>query len=58
MSLTNLDISKYLKKLPCLKPKDLSADLNLPEKYVTMQWDSTDKSRSISPILLEGIKQK
>ena len=55
---TNLDISKYLKKLPCLKPKDLSSDLNLPEKYITMQWDSTDKSRSISPILLEGIKQK
>jgi len=55
---TNLDISKYLKKLPCLKPIDCSADLNLPKKYITMQWDSTDTRRSLSPILLEGVKQK
>ena len=55
---TNLDISKYLKKLPCLKPIDHIPRIDLPEKYVTMQWDSTDKSRSISPILLEGVKQK
>ena len=53
-----LEISQYLKVLPCMDPIDCSSDLDLPEKFVTMQWDSTDASRQVSPIKLHTIKEK
>ena len=49
-----LEMSQYLKELPCLDP--VPVKMNLPKKFVTMQWDSTDIARSMSSIKLEGIK--
>lgn len=49
-----LEISQYLKELPCLEP--VAVKMNLPKKFITMQWDSTDVARSMSSIKLEGIK--
>jgi len=53
-----LEISQYLKKLVNVDPLPVGKDLNLPKKYVTQQWDSTDAGRNISPILLLTIQQK
>ena len=42
----DLDISKYLKNIPLLTPQPV--DLDLPEKFITCQWDSNDRKRTIS----------
>jgi len=52
-----IEISQYFKELPCMEPIDCSADLNLPEKFVTVQWDSTDAGRRPSPILAHKLEQ-
>jgi len=43
-----LEMSQYLVELPCLQP--VAVDLDLPKKYITVQWDSNDVARSMSPI--------
>jgi len=44
-----LDISQYLKNIPQLLAEPV--DLDLPEKFVTSQWDSTDRARTLRPHL-------
>ena len=53
---TSLEMSQYLKKPLLMKPKNVSLDL--PKKFITVQWDSTDVGRNISDILLKGIYSK
>ncbi len=50
-----IDAAKYLKKLPCLTPTVKNTDL--PSKYITVQWDSTDVARSLKPYQIEKIEQ-
>ncbi len=42
-----LDISKYLSNIPTLKAPNIKYKLELPKKYVTCQWDSTAKTRTL-----------
>ncbi|WP_321499979.1 hypothetical protein [Breoghania sp.] len=42
-----LDISHYLKNIPLLEAEDLSGDLDLPDQYVTVQWDSNEDARTL-----------
>ena len=42
-----VDLTQYLKYFPKLQAEDCSNDLNLPEKFITVQWDSTSKRRSM-----------
>tara|TARA_B100000212_G_scaffold338186_1_gene314316 strand:- start:1537 stop:2292 length:756 start_codon:yes stop_codon:yes gene_type:complete len=42
-----IDLTKYLKHFPQLSAEDCNIDLNLPEKFITVQWDSTSKRRSM-----------
>ena len=44
-----LDISQYLKNIPLLKAEPV--DMQLPERFVTCQWDSNDKARTLKPHL-------
>lgn len=53
-----IEVSQYLKQLPCLDPIDCSADLKLPNKFVTWQWDSTDKGRMPNDFKMMQIEQK
>ena len=48
-----IDASKYLKELPCVDPL---VKVSLPEKYITVQWDSTDAARSIKQHQIEKIE--
>tara|TARA_Y100001958_G_scaffold159648_1_gene162217 strand:- start:3452 stop:4228 length:777 start_codon:yes stop_codon:yes gene_type:complete len=51
-----LEISQYLRDLPELKPAIPNMWLPIDgNKFVTMQWDSTDISRSMTPIQIEGV---
>jgi len=50
-----LDASKLLKKAPLLKSKDLSDKIKLPKKYITVQFDTTDAGRALSPLMQQGI---
>ena len=41
-----IDMSQYLKTLPCLEAPDVNGFFkDLPEKFATLQFDSTDSSR-------------
>ena len=42
-----VDLTPYLQYFPQLTADDCSNDLNLPEKFITVQWDSTSKRRSM-----------
>ena len=42
-----IDLTPYLQYFPQLTADDCSNDLNLPEKFITVQWDSTSKRRSM-----------
>ena len=42
-----IDFTSYLKYFPQLSAEDCSKDLNLPNKFITVQWDSTSKRRSM-----------
>jgi hypothetical protein len=48
-----LDISQYLGKIPKLAAEPV--DLNLPERFITCQWDSTDRARTLKPHLREMV---
>jgi len=48
-----LEISQYLKTLPCLEP--LPIKLSLPKKFITVQWD-TSPDRAISPIKIAAVE--
>ncbi len=50
-----LDISEYLHLYPCIKPLDNKLT-NLPKKYITVQWDSTDEARRLSNIEIKNIE--
>lgn len=50
-----LDISQYLGKIPKLTAEPV--DLNLPERFVTCQWDSTDCARTLRPHLREMVME-
>ncbi len=50
-----LEMSQYLKKPVMLKP--IVNDW-LPDQYITVQWDSTDAGRTLSPLLQEKIHSK
>jgi len=52
-----IEISQYLKELPCMDPIDCSSDLKLPNRFVTVQWDSTDTARKPSPIRTHKLEQ-
>lgn len=57
-TMEGIEISQYLKELPCLDPIDVSSDLNLPKRFVTVQWDSTDSARKPSPIIMNKLEQE
>jgi hypothetical protein len=48
-----IDASELLKKLPEIKAE--KADISLPDKFVTYQFDTTDPSRTFSPIVINKI---
>jgi hypothetical protein len=50
-----LDISQYLKNIPLLKAEPL--DMELPERFVTCQWDSNDRGRTLKPHLREMVME-
>lgn len=50
---SSIDISKYLKNIPILKAE--TVDMQLPDKFVTCQWDSNDKARTLRPHLREMV---
>lgn len=52
------DASKILNNEILLEAEDCSKDLNLPKKFVTAQWDSTDTQRTLSPLIIENIYNK
>ena len=45
---SEIDISEYLKEIPLLATPKLSKEPPLPIKFITTQWDSTAKSRTLS----------
>lgn len=50
---SKLDISEYLKDIPRLKADPV--DMQLPERFITCQWDSSDRSRTLKPHLREMV---
>ena len=53
-----IDADKYLVGSPGLEPVDCSQHIALPMKYVTVQWDSADQSRQLSPILKNKVENE
>ena len=53
-TVVGLEISQYLKKPILLNP--IKSIHQLPNKFVTMQWDSTDERRTFSEILTNKIE--
>jgi len=45
-SVAPLDISQYLKRIPPLNAEH--QDIELPERFITVQWDSNERKRTIS----------
>ena len=50
-----LEMSQYLKNPPMLKP---IVNHWLPNQFITVQWDSTDAGRTLSPLLRESVHSK
>jgi hypothetical protein len=50
-----LDISSYLQTNPCIDPLDCSAKIELPLRYVTMQWDA---GRPVSDKRMDAKRRK
>lgn len=42
-----LDISPYLSRFPNLLANRTEVEISLPERFVTVQWDSNEKSRTL-----------
>ncbi len=55
-SVVPLEMSQYLQKPALLKP--IIENYWLPDQFITVQWDSTDPSRTMSPVLQEKIHSK
>ena len=55
-SVEKIDISQYLKNIPLLTPE--LVDIQLPEKFITVQWDSNDAKRTISPAARKEVLAK
>jgi len=43
-----LEISHYLHTIPLIPAEDLSEEIVLPKRFVTVQWDSNDPKRTFS----------
>lgn len=52
------DASKVLSNEILLQADDCAQDLQLPNKFVTAQWDSTDPQRTLSPLVIDSIHNK
>lgn len=44
-----IEISHYLRSIPLIPAEDLGAELDLPERFVTAQWDSNEEARTLPP---------
>ena len=54
-----IDFAKYFKELPCLEPVDCSSSFgNIPKKFATFQFDSTDDMRGAEGQKLIALKEK
>ena len=53
-----VDLTSCLQYFPQLEAVDCSNDVNLPEKFITVQWDSTSKRRSINGSIQQKILSK
>jgi hypothetical protein len=53
-----IDADEYMTESPGLEPIDCSGQFVLPQRYVTVQWDSADKSRQLSPIMLNKVENE
>ena len=51
-----LEMSQYLRKPALLKP--IIENYWLPDQFITVQWDSTDPGRTLSPMLQQKIEDK
>jgi hypothetical protein len=52
-----LDISKYIVSIPLLQKPNMEESLNLSQKYVTSQWDSTAPTRTLEKDKREKVLQ-
>lgn len=52
-----LEISQYLKAIPPVPAEDLSHELNLPSRFVTLQWDSMQFGRTLPPEQQEEVTE-
>lgn len=55
-SVENIDISQYLKKIPLLTAEPV--DMQLPEKFITVQWDSNELKRTLVPAARQEVMNK
>jgi len=53
-----IDADEYLTESPKIEPIDCSSEIVLPQRYVTVQWDSADSSRQLSPLMLNKIENE
>ena len=53
----SIEITQYISTLPEIPVEDLSTDFELPEKYITEQWDSQEKMRSIDPDQIKRVRE-
>lgn len=51
-----LDISHYLKNIPLLEAAPV--EIKLPDKFITTQWDSSEKSRTLSQQSIDEVMAK
>ena len=55
---TDIDISKYLKRIPLLATPLVKNEQPLPSKFITTQWDSTAKSRTLNQVEKNKVLEK
>ena len=53
-----IDLTKYLKMFPQVKAEDCTKDLKLPKNFITVQFDSTSKSRMMKQKNRQDILEK
>lgn len=51
-----IDIAPYFATYPQLVPLPVGVDVDLPDKFVTAQWDSTAKKRRLDPQQIKKIQ--
>jgi hypothetical protein len=50
-----LNAADYLRAIPPVPAADLGCDIVLPPRFATLQWDTTDAKRSLSPEMRETV---